>query len=489
MAKKKTTTTKPTKGTKATKKTPKPAEVACIAPDLRALAVRIEGLVFDPHNARGHNSDNLSAIRASLEKFGQRKPIVVNRRNQQVEAGNGLVEAAVALGWSHVAVVWVDDDPAAQRGFSLADNRTAELASWKDDVLEALCREWQTDGEQLDLYDALKLDALLGVPEAEPEIVEDEAPEPPADPITKPGDLWLLGEHRVLCRDCRDVETWNRLLDGERVNVCMTSPPYASQRKYDETSGFKPIKPDEYVAWWEPLQAAVKANLAANGSFFVNIRAGTDDGELLLYVFDLVLAMARQWGWRLVDELCWLRPAMPGKFSCRFKNGWEPVFHFGGNGVKFLPDQVLHKTDRAFCYKDQVAAGKTMRVSGLDGSGQGKGGGANHPANEHEGLALPSNVLDIKAPAEAIGHSAAFPVGLPSFFIRAFSDEGDNVADPFLGSGTTLIAAEQLHRRCFGIEISPAYCDVIVARWEKLTGGKARREKAGASLRNRKRAG
>ncbi len=184
MAKKKTST-KPTKGTK----TPAPnsqlpaSAVAPIAPDLRPLAVPIEGLVFDPHNARAHNDDNLSAIRSSLETFGQRKPIVVNRRNQQVEAGNGLVEAAVAMGWSHVAVVWVDDDPASQRGFSLADNRTAELANWKDDVLEALCREWQTDGEQLDLYDALKLDALRDATPADPDPPDD--PEP-AEPVTCP---------------------------------------------------------------------------------------------------------------------------------------------------------------------------------------------------------------------------------------------------------------------------------------------------------------
>ena len=97
-----------------------------------------------------------------------------------------------------------------------------------------------------------------------------------------------------------------------------------------------------------------------------------------------------------------------------------------------------------------------------------------------DGLAYPSNVLSLGKNREAVGHPAAFPTSLPSFFIRAYSDEGDTVFDPFLGSGTTLIAAEQLGRRCYGMEISPGYCDVVVKRWEQITGLVARRSEGAA---------
>ncbi len=171
------------KKTAATKGKFKPGELAHIAEDLRALAVPIETLVSDPHNARKHGENNLTAIRASLEKFGQRKPVVVNRRNKQVEAGNGLLEVAGLLGWRYVAVVWVDDDQASQRGFSLADNRSAELAAWDDNCLEALCLEWREEGEGLDLYEALQLDALLA---GEPAAADPPDEPAPAKPVTCP---------------------------------------------------------------------------------------------------------------------------------------------------------------------------------------------------------------------------------------------------------------------------------------------------------------
>jgi DNA modification methylase len=128
----------------------------------------------------------------------------------------------------------------------------------------------------------------------------------------------------------------------------------------------------------------------------------------------------------------------------------------------------MHETLRAF-----TNSGRNQL-----GDDQGKAGGAVPNASIKEGLAYPSNVLAVNFDShdgDGSGHSAAYPVNLPTFFIRAFSDENDIVYDPFLGSGTTLIAAEQLGRKCYGMEISPAYCDVIIQRWENLTGNKARK--------------
>ena len=122
-----------------------------------------------------------------------------------------------------------------------------------------------------------------------------------------------------------------RALFGElAANVVVTSPPYATQREYDPSSGFKPVPPDEYVAWFRDVAAGVEAILAPDGSYFLNIKEHADDGERSLYVKDLVIAHKRQWGWRFVDEFCWRKTdnGVPGGWNNRFKNAWEPVFHF-----------------------------------------------------------------------------------------------------------------------------------------------------------------
>ena len=197
--------------------------------------------------------------------------------------------------------------------------------------------DWRSlgaDGFNLSLvgFSDEELVVLLG--RAEPEgtaAVEEEAvPEPPAQPVTLPGDVWLIGRHRLICGDCRDAAVVEKLMAGASANVAITSPPYATQREYDPTSGFKPVPPEEYVEWYRAVAAAVEAVLAPDGSYFLNIKAHADEGERNLYVKDLVLAHRRQWGWRFVDEFCWRKTdnGVPGGWENRFKNAWEPVFHF-----------------------------------------------------------------------------------------------------------------------------------------------------------------
>ncbi len=158
---------------KAAPKTPaaKPA-YDWIAPDLRPLAVPIGQLKLDPANARRHDAANIAAIGASLGRFGQVKPIVVNRKTNVIVAGNGAHQAAENLGWSHLAVVWVEHDPADHSQFSIADNRTAELAEWDDAKLEQLLIEFRQEAP--DLYEELLLDRLREEEEEEPDEEEDE---------------------------------------------------------------------------------------------------------------------------------------------------------------------------------------------------------------------------------------------------------------------------------------------------------------------------
>lgn len=434
-------------------------DLSHIIEDLRPLAVPIESLTRDPRNARVHDDRNLGSILRSLERFGQRKPVVLNRRTGSLLAGNGTLTAALGLGWTHLAAVRVDDDPHTASGYAIADNRTAELAAWDDEVLAELLQELEgTDVALGDVgFTTEELAELVTGATDDKEAPEDApASKPPRKPKSKAGRVYALGPHRVICGDSRDTESWAKLLQGERVNLVVTSPPYASQREYDPSSGFKPIHPDEYVDWWEPLQACIGDHLEEDGSYFLNIKPHCEEGARSLYVVDLLAAHVRRWGWQFVDEFCWrnTKNGVPGGWPNRFKNAWEPLFHFArSSAIKFRPEAVSHETEAALDYSP--ANGKSENGSGLMGA----------PVDGYRhGLARPSNVIEVPA-ASSTEHSAAYPVALPEFFCKAFSDAKDLVVDPFLGSGTTLIAAARTGRRCYGFEISPAYVDVIRKRW------------------------
>lgn len=412
------------------------------------------------------NDHVVPEVAASIERFGFGAPLIARRENGELIAGHTRMKAAEKLGLSHVPVRFLDISENEAHLLALADNRLSEKADWALEGLNEILSELSKDDVAAAGWNDEELKAMQDLLSKPPdndnaEIVEDEVPEPPKDPVTKPGDVWVLGRHRLVCGDCRDAAVVKRLVGDDKVNVAFTSPPYASQRKYDETTEFKPIHPDAFVEWFEAVQQNVRDALANDGSWFVNIKEHCDDGQRSLYVKDLTVAHVRRWGWRLIDELCWRKLSYPGKFGARFKNGWEPVFHFAiSTDVRFRPEHVMHATTRGVS-----AYGASLdRVQGTSNTKERAG----------SGLALPDNVVDTGgARTEATGHAAAFPAALPSFFIRAYSDLGDLIFDPFMGSGTTLIACEQLDRRAVGTELSPAYCDVIIQRWEALTGQKA----------------
>ena len=178
----------------------------------------------------------------------------------------------------------------------------------------------------------------------------------------------------------------------------------------------------------------------------------------------MVLAHKRKWGWRFVDEFCWRNTAngTPGKWPNRLKNAWEPVFHFcRSKEIKFRPKAAGRQSDDVVVYAVENPSAPTG--SGLLGFG----------AEKVSGIAWPSNVIEVKAEGGQ-AHSAPFPRALVEFFVKAFSDAGDVIFDPFMGSGTTIAAAHVLGRNGYGIEISPGYCDVIVQRWQNLSGGSSR---------------
>lgn len=425
-----------------------------------------------PHPRNPRRGD-LDAIKASVDVNGFYGAVVANKRTGYILAGNHRWMAAKMLELPEIPVVWVDVGEAEEKRILAADNRTAELGGYDDAVLASLLQGIQDDGGLLGTgYDEEDFNELLAglIDGEEGEGDGDDAPAPAIDKAkeleakwkTSRGQIWKVGAHRLMCGDCRDEEDLKRLVGGVKVNLAFTSPPYASQRKYDEESGFKPIHPDEYVEWFDKVQDGVRRHIADDGSWFVNIKPSADGLDTHLYVHDLVIAHVRRWGWHFATELCWRRAGVPKSVTRRFKNQFEPVFQFARGAWKMRPKAVMHKSDNV-----PVPKGTGAGDTGWGDARQGVGGGA-IPDNEIvSGMAYPGNMVTA-GNARSHGHSAAFPVALPTFFIKAYTDPGDVVYDPFMGSGTTAIASEQEGRVALGMELSPAYLAIQLERFADM---------------------
>ena len=275
-------------------------------------------------------------------------------------------------------------------------------------------------------------------------------------PCCRAGDVWEIGGvHRLGVGDCRDHLTCETLVREAQVDCVITSPPYGGAREYDPTSGFTPISPDEYVKWFEPVQAAIRRVLAPNGSLFVTLKAGCASGERMLYAMDLVLAMKRRWGWRYIDEIIWKRKGPPGRWAYRLRNDFEPVYHFSNGSPSVRHAAISYPTDEAPAKPDLDAR--------HDGSWSAHW---NRGSRKVPGVAHRGNVFEAGVTNQQDDHPAAFPVTLPAFLISAFTDPGQGVFDPFTGSGSTLLAAARSGRRFLGMELSPKYARIALVRAE-----------------------
>jgi DNA modification methylase len=425
--------------------------------------VAIESIAAYENNARLHSDDQIDQIIASINEFGFTNPILIDEKNVVI-AGHGRLAAAEKMSLAKVPSIKLTGLTDAQRrAYIIADNKIALNAGWDQQLLSF----------ELSELTSMQFDrSLTGFSEREMQRYttggDDEKPtgkpSPPTNPKTKYGQIIELGPHRLMCGDCRDEKMMSKLMGGKKISVAITSPPYASQRKYDETSEFVPVPPDDFGKWFDAVQTNIVNHIADDGSFFINIKEHCDDGQRVLYVKELVVRMVRQLGWKFVDEYIWTHGGTPKAPHRRFKNGFEPIFHFTRNEHKFRPDAVMHETTSSVDWggghpadDDGMAANEnTAHATEVGNSG-----------TVIPGFAYPSNVLKIGKNMETLAHGAMYPVKLPEFFIRAFSDTNDIIFDPFMGSGTTMIAAHKWDRISYGMEISPAYCDVIVERWNK----------------------
>jgi len=467
----------------------------------RAKRLRtIRDLVFDDKNANRGTDRGRQLVGHSLERYGAGRSVLADKHGKLI-AGNKTVEKALALnkkilvvptkGDELVVVQRTDldmDQDHAARELAIADNRAGELGlEWDPEMLQLL----QDQGANLEgMFSDAELEAILTPIDAnggpEENIEFDRAAEFQKKWKVKPGDLWTIGPHRLLCGDCRDAGQVRKAIGKAKINVAITSPPYAEQRAYDAASGFAPVPPKKYVEWFKPVSENVATHLASDGSWFVNIKPAGHELDTDLYVFDLVITHARDWGWHFATEFCWERVGVPKHVALRFKNQFEPVYQFTRGRWKIRAEHVRHASDamvipfgkgagntgwdrwqgtgRPFINKNQIRRSRNSKrgdsMSKLQGLRSLEPG-----AFIAQGWAYPGNRLPtFVASHDLTGHSAAFPVGLPAFFIKAFSDPGDLVYEPFAGSGSTLVAAQQNERRAFGIEISPKYCALTLER-------------------------
>lgn len=409
----------------------------------------VESLRFYPGNARLHEDD---LIQESLATHGQYKPIVVQRSTRYVLVGNGTLEQAQALGWTHVAVVWLDVDATEARKIVLVDNRSSDKARDDLGLLDSLLAglggnlagtgftEQDHVAIHTEVEKPLRFEDRVNVDEDDP----GPAPDTETEPTTRPGDLWLLGPHRLLCADATVTESYAELLDGDGpVDLLWTDPPYGIAYT-GKTADALTIQNDDLTgdALERFLSASLglaHARLKPGGASFVCAPSGD--------LFDVFAGVLRQIGVRR-HTIVWVKDRFVlGRADYHYRH--ESIFQ--GE----VPGGSLGDPERD---ADAIAYGWVP--------------GAAHtpPPNRRQ-----DTVWDVPRPARSAEHPTIKPVELPARAIRNHTARGALVLDPFTGSGSVLSAAEQLGRRARMLELDPRYCDVIVRRWEALTGEPARR--------------
>lgn len=258
--------------------------------------------------------------------------------------------------------------------------------------------------------------------------------------------------------DCLDSM---RRMDPASVDLVITSPPYAGKRK----DQYPAPDPDDYVEWITPRIKEIHRILKPTGSFILNIKEGTKNGQRQLYVYELVLSMHKH-NLRWADEYVWIKSnPFPGIWPNRLKDGWERLYHFTkSDTIKFYRDRLRKQLAPHSQYiHDTPPPSEQGNFDRKRSTGSGRT--TNSTRFRRHNSALPSNVLRMDlGKNNMLKHAATFPIGIPEFFIKLLTDTGDTVYDPFAGSGTSLEAAHKLNRRYVGSEINTDYYNLIRKR-------------------------
>jgi DNA modification methylase len=430
------------------------------------LAVPVAELSLMVGNPRSHPAKNLEAIQAALQEYGQVETILVNRRKQPWEVihGNGRLQAALELGWTHVAANIVDVDEATAKAMAVVLNRTGELAEWDKEKLDKLLRDVQTSAKLTAMLAELAQQQGIAPTLAAGLTDPDTIPQPPDEPVTRPGDLWLLGEHRLLCGDAAQAGDVDRLLDGAAIHLVNTDPPYnvrAEPRSHNAIaaglSSFAGTMQHQSLDLSRHPEKARRTGkkLRAKDRPLANDFLPEEEFERLLHTWFANLA----------------RVLLPGR-AFYLWGGYANC----GNYPPVLRSVGLYFAQAIIWVKEHPVLTRKDFMGNHEWCFYGWRAGAVH---EFFGPANATDVWSVKkVNPQSMVHLTEKPVELAVRAMQYSSRPGETVLDLFGGSGSTLIAAEQTGRRALLMEIDPLYVDVIVQRYERFSGRKAQRRTA-----------
>jgi DNA modification methylase len=402
-----------------------------------AEVLPLHKIIPNPKNPNKHPPEQIERLAKLIDYQGQRHPIIVSRRSGFVVVGHGRLEAIKKLGWESAAVDFQDfADEAQEYAFVTSDNAIAE---WAELDLAAINTEMLDLGPDFDIdLLGIKDFVIEPVEKFEPQSDEDDVPEV-VHPITRKGDLWLLGKHRLLCGDSTMIDDVERLMGGEKADISFTSPPYNASkndhlqkdvggfdRKYKNTSDA--MDDGDYL---ELLCQSTLNALSVSRYSFINL-------QLLAHNKFVLADYQHSMKEFLKDILIWNKKQCPPNIV---KGAFNTKFEF------------------VFCFSNE------NKTRGFPCDWRGKF------ANVVETESNSGNEF-------AADHKAGFPVAFPAWFFEKL-DFAKSVFDPFCGTGTTIVCAEKFGLFGFGLELDESYCDVIVKRWEKYTGKQATLELTG----------
>ena len=404
---------------------------------MNIVQIKIESLIPYVNSARTHSDAQVAQIAGSIKEFGFNNPVLIDEESGII-AGHGRVLAARKLNLNTVPCIKLNHlSPAQRKAYILADNKLALNAGWDNDIL----RLELADLKELDIDTDLTGFTLDEIAKLSPQTTvgltdEDAVPEVPAIPITKLGDVWLLGKHRVMCGDSTSIDAVEKLMDGQKANMAFTSPPY-NVGKSASLSGTKHLGDKKYVAYRDDKTQSEYLDLLIG---FTNAWIGFCEfmavnlQQIAGNKTSFVDYMATYKG-NLIDVCIWdkghAQPAMA-------KNVMSSRFEY-----------ILFITEKK---------NPSRAIPGANFRGT--------VSNVYNGTPNRNNEFSKV-------HAATFPVGFPIWAIESFTSINAIVSDPFGGTGTTLIACEKTGRVNRSMELDPKYCDVIVKRWEDFTGKKA----------------
>lgn len=419
-------------------------------------------LLANPKNFRRHPKHQQEALRGVLNEVGWVQDVIVNRTTGRLVDGHLRVELALRDGATTVPVKYVELSDAEESLILATFDPISALATADKEQLDALLREVSTGeaGVQQMLADLAEREgisieqeftAVHDIPDAADDIPD------AVEAVTKRGDIWRLGSHRVMCGDSTSPADVAALMDGREASFVFTSPPYLQQRDYGGN-----LPP------WDQLMQGVFYVLPVtdDAQLLVNLGLVYRESNWIDYWHDWIAWMRtrgyRQFGWYVWDQ----GNGMPGDWRGRLGPSHEFIFHFNKTA------------ERARKSVESKHGGKPRT-----GNGQRRADGIIKPYAHGTAPIQETKIHDsvfriARQQAHGIheGHPATYPVRLVTEVWECFTDPGDLGYDPFLGSGTSVIGAEQIGRVCCGMEIEPTYLDIVIERWEQVTGISAIRE-------------